>query len=204
MLIGHVAIALAGKRMRPSVPLAALLAATFGPDLIEITLLTFERWRNLPTSLGSHSIPAVAFGASVVAAAYWRWRGDSRGAVLLFAIYASHWAADLLTGTSKPTWLGGPRVGFALYHRPALDFVIESGMLLGVWLLVWPALERRRWPRAVRMVAPIALVLAQLIFNASKGLLGVPSIKGAVSSAPGRGDASSAAITRGDGERGPT
>jgi hypothetical protein len=196
MFIGHVAIALAGKRVRQSVPLGALLAATFGPDVIEITLLVLERWENLPTSLGSHSIPAVAFGAAVVGAAYWLRRDDGRGGALLCGIYASHWAADLLTGTAKPTWLGGPRLGLSLYDHPTIDFLLESGLLLGAWVLLWPAPGTRHRPRAVQMAAPIALVVLQLAFNASERLFGVRSIKGAVSGAHGRGDAFFAAIGR--------
>jgi hypothetical protein len=202
MFIGHVAIALAAKRVRQSVPLAALLAASFGPDVIEITLLVLERWRNLPTSLGSHSIPAVALGGAVFGAGYWLRREDGRGGALLFGVYASHWAADLLTGSGKPTWLGGPKLGLSLYDYPALDFVVESGMMLVAWLLFWPGGDRRPRPRTVRMAAPIALVLVQLAFNAAEWLFGVRSIKGAVSGAPGRGDASSAAISRTAGRRG--
>jgi hypothetical protein len=196
MFIGHVAIALAAKRVRQSVPLAALLAATFGPDVIEITLLVLERWRNLPTSLGSHSIPAVVLGAAVVGGAYWHWWKDWRGGAVLSGVYASHWVADLLTGGAKPTWLGGPRLGLSLYDHPTIDFVIESGLLLGAWLLLWPARERRFRLRAVQMVAPIALVLLQLVFNASEVLFGVRAIKGAVSGAHGGRDAFSAAIGR--------
>ena len=198
MFIGHVAIALAAKRVRRSVPLAALIAATFGPDVIEITLLGLERWRNLPTSLGSHSIPAVALGAAFVGGAYWLWRHDGRGGALLCGVYASHWAADLLTGTSKPTWLGGPRLGLSLYDRPVIDFVVESGLLLAAWVFLWLGGRTRRRPRAVDLAAPIALVLIQLVFNASERLFGVRSIKGAVSSARGGGDAFSAAICRAD------
>jgi hypothetical protein len=202
MFIGHVAVALAAKRVRTAVPLAALIAATFGPDVIEITLLGLERWRNLPTSLGSHSIPAVALGAAAVGGAYWLWRQDARGGALLCGVYASHWAADLLTGTAKPTWLGGPKLGLSLYDRPVIDFVVESGLLLAAWLFFWLGGHTRRRPRAVDLAAPIALVLIQLVFNASERLLGVRSIKGAVSGARARGDAFSAASCRTDRESG--
>jgi hypothetical protein len=194
MFIGHVAIALAGKRVRESVPLAALLVATFGPDVIEITLLAIERWQNMPTSLGSHSIPAVALGAAVVGAAYWLRRDDGRGGALLCAIYASHWAADLLTGSAKPTWLGGPRLGLSLYDHPTIDFFIESALLLGAWVFFWPARDSRYRPRAIQIAALIALVVLQLVFNASERLFGVRGIKGVISGAHGRGNAFFAAI----------
>jgi hypothetical protein len=197
MFIGHTAIALAAKRARPSVPLPALLAAAYGPDVIEITLLALWRGAKVPAAFGSHSIPAVALGAVVVAVAFWIWRRDILGATLLAVTYGSHWAADLLTGSGKPTWDGGPHVGLALYEYPALDFAVESGLLLAVWILCWPA-RRRSKPRAVLVAAPVALLLVQMVFNASDWLFGVRSVKGAVSSARDRGDAFSAAISRTD------
>ncbi|MDQ3949699.1 MAG: hypothetical protein M3282_05085 [Gemmatimonadota bacterium] len=199
MFIGHTAIALAAKRARPAVPLAALIAAAYGPDVIEVTLLALSRWAHVRAAFGSHSIPSVALGAAVVAAAYWTWRRDGLGAALLATTYASHWAADLFTGSGKPTWAGGPTLGLSLYERPALDFVVESGLLLAAWLFFWPAGDRRRRPRAVHVAAPIALVLVQLVFNASERLFGVRGIKDAVSGARDRGDAFSAAISRTDG-----
>jgi hypothetical protein len=193
VFIGHAAIALAAKRARPSVPLAALIAAAYGPDVIEVTLLALWRWAKVQAAFGSHSIPAVALGAAVVAASYAIWRRDALGAGLLALTYASHWSADLFTGTGKPTWGGGPTLGLALYEHPVLDFVVESGLLIGAWVLLWPARDRRRQQPALYLAAPIALVLFQLAFNASERLFGFQSIKGAISGARGHDDAFSAA-----------
>ena len=201
MFIGHTAIALAAKRARPSVPLGVLIAATYGPDVIEVTLLALWRWARFQAAFGSHSIPSVALGAAVVASAYWMWRRDVAGSALLAATYVSHWGADLFTGTAKPTWGGGPTLGLSLYDHPVLDFVVESALLLAAWLLFWPARDRRRRPRAAHLAGPVALMLVQLVFNASERLFGVRSIKDAVSGAHARGDAFSAAISRGDGPR---
>ena len=194
MLIGHTAVALAAKRARPSIPLAALIAAGYGPDVIEITLLALWRWAKVQAAFGSHSIPSVALGASVVAIVYGIWRRDALGAALLSITYASHWAADLFTGTGKPTWGGGPTLGLSLYEHPILDFVIESALLLGAWLLLWPARDRRRNAPFARAAAPVGLLLVQLAFNVAEPLFGLRSLKGAVSSAPDRVDASSAAV----------
>jgi hypothetical protein len=194
VFIGHTAIALAAKRARPSIPLPALIAATYGPDVIEITLLALWRWARVQAAFGSHSIPSVAFGSAVAAAAYWVWRRDAAGASVVAATYASHWVADLFTGSGKPTWGGGPTLGLSLYEHPALDFIVESGLLIAAWLFLWPARDRRRRPRPVHMAAPIGLVLVQLVFNASDRLFDVRSIKGAVSGARDRGNAFSAGI----------
>lgn len=198
MFIGHTAIALAAKRVRPSVPLAALIAATYGPDVIEITLLALLRWAHVPAVFGSHSVPAVALGAAVVAVAYWTWRRDAAGGALLAATYASHWGADLFTGRAKPTWGGGPTLGLSLYDHPALDFAVESGLLLAAWLFLWPASDRRRRGPALRVAGPVALLLVQLVFNASEWLFGVRSIKDVISSARDHGAAFSAAIKGAD------
>ena len=194
MFIGHTAIALGVKRVRPAIPLPALVAAAYGPDVIEITLLALWRWANVPAAFGSHSIPSVVLGATAVAAAYWLWRRDWAGASLLAGTYASHWVADLFTGSGKPTWGGGPTLGLSLYEHPALDFAVESALLLGAWLFLWPARDRRRG--GIYVGAPIALLLFQLVFNVSERLFGVRSVKDAVSSAPARRDAFSGATNR--------
>jgi hypothetical protein len=199
VFIGHTAIALAAKCARPSIPLAALIAATYGPDVIEITLLALWRWARVQATFGSHSIPSVALGAVFVGAAYWIWRRDAAGATILAATYASHWPADLFTGSDKPTWGGGPTLGLSLYEHPVLDFAVESGLLLAAWLVLWPARDRRLRSRTVYRAGAFALVLVQLAFNASEWLFGVRSVKGAVSGARGRDDAFSAAVSRTDG-----
>ncbi len=180
MFIGHTAVALAAKRARPSVPLTALIAATYGPDVIEITLLALWRWARMPASFGSHSIPAVVLGAAFVGVAYWVWRRDAAGSALLTSTYASHWVADLFTGTRKPTWVGGPSLGLELYDYPPIDFVIEAALFLAAWFLLWPARDRRRRRRAIRVVLPITVLLLQVGFNGARRLFGITSLKGAV------------------------
>ena len=199
MFIGHTAAALAAKRARPSVPLAALTAAAYGADVIEITLLALWRWAKVPAAFGSHSIPSVTCGAVIVGVVYWMWRRDIAGGALLAATYASHWAADLLTGTGKPTWVGGPVLGLSLYDRPLMDFAVEAALFLAAWVWLWPARDRRRRPRAIRLGAPIALVLLQLGFNVSRPLFGLRSLKSAVSAADLRGDGSREPIVRRQG-----
>ena len=181
MFIGHTAFALAAKRSRPSVPLVALLAAAYGPDVIEITLLALWRWAKLQAAFGSHSIPAVVLGATVVGAVYWIWRRDAAGAALLTATYCSHWFADLFTGSGKPTWGGGPTVGLQLYDHPPIDFVLEASLFLLAWFLLWPARDRRRRPRALMIGIPAFLLLLQLSFNAATRWFGFQSLKGTVS-----------------------
>jgi len=194
VFIGHTAFALAAKRARPSIPLAALIAVTYAPDVIEITLLALWRWAKMPAAFGSHSIPSVALGAAVVGAAYWIWRRDSLGAALLTATYASHWVADLFTGTRKPTWVGGPTLGLELYEHPPVDFALEAFVFLFAWLVFWPAGERRRRPRAIRLGVPVGLLLLQIAFNGAKRWFGIQSFKGAVSAAGVRGDPRDARI----------
>jgi hypothetical protein len=181
VFIGHTAVALAIKRVRPSVPLWALVAAAYGPDVIEITLLLLWRWGRVTAAFGSHSIPSIALGAMVVGVAYWIWRREVTGSVLLGEAYASHWVADLFTGTGKPTWGGGPSIGLELYEHPPIDFLVESALLIAAWALLWPAGDRRRRRRrALDVAVPAGLLLLQLTFNAAERLFGVRSLKGAL------------------------
>jgi hypothetical protein len=82
--------------------------------------------------------------------------------------------------------------------------VVEAGLFVAAWVFLWPARDRRRRRRALDFAVPAALLLLQLTFNASQRLLGIRSLKGAVT--PARttqrdGDAAVARIV-GNGESG--
>ncbi len=99
----------------------------------------------------SHSLISVAIGATTVALGYWlvtRQRGD---AVVLWLLYASHWAADFITG-SKPTWPGGPTVGLVLYDRALWDCVLECLVIVGCWSVYRRSFSERAKRSALMVV----------------------------------------------------
>lgn len=181
MYAGHIGIALAAKRVRPDVPLWALVAAAQGCDWVNVVAWAAghpdpasSRWLVVggwTAQMVSHSVPAVLGLAILVAAARAVVARDGRGAALLAGVTISHVLADYVTSV-KPTWPGGPRIGLALYAHPAADFVVEMAVVAGGWFLYLRALpslppRARGVPRAAWLMLG-ALAALQLVADASR------------------------------------
>ena len=93
------------RRYGRGIPLALLVPVAFAPDWIE----WFARRRSGHDNRElSHSLVSVAIGATLVALGLLaRARGSAATRSCVWLLYASHWAADFITGL-KPTWPGGP------------------------------------------------------------------------------------------------
>jgi hypothetical protein len=159
--VGHAALALLVKHRAPRLPLTLLIPASFGPDWVQ---WVFEAAGHENRQL-SHSLVAVFIGAIGLALLYGRVASASRDeALLLAALWASHWPADLITGI-KPTWPGGPDIGLNVYERPLLDALIETVVVIGCWMLYrrsLPQTSRRRWGP---LLIPAALIAVQVTFD---------------------------------------
>ena len=153
---GHVGIALAGKGFRKTIPLWVLIIATQLPDWADAAVCS-AGVSSPPSEMLSHSIPAIAVLAVVMAAVYYAAQRDGASSLLVAIIVASHMLADFLTGL-KPTWPGGPHIGLQLYQRPAIDFVVESVIIVIGWLIY-----RRSLPEGRRTSAPAFLILASVL-----------------------------------------
>ena len=170
MFTGHLALALLARASAPGVrsrvALPALVAAAYAPDWLELPF-RMAAWPRPLIALWTHSLLSVCLGAALAAAAWWVFRRDGRGAALIGATYASHWPADLLTGTHKPTWPNGPTFGLNLYQHSAVDLALEAGLLLLAW-----ALFTRRLSVAplVRVAAPATLLVLQAAFSYQRQL----------------------------------
>lgn len=153
---GHVGIALAGKGARQTIPLWLLLLATQLPDWTDAAVCA-AGIASPPPGMLSHSLPAVAAFGAFLAILYYAPTRDGRGSALIAMIVVSHTIADYVTGL-KPTWPGGPMVGLQLYQRPAIDFVIESAVIVAGW-----AIYRLSLPADRRSSNPVKLLLAALL-----------------------------------------
>lgn len=153
---GHVGIALAGKGYRATVPLWLLLIATQLPDWTD-AVACGAGIESPPSGMLSHSLPAVAVLAALLALIYFAVARDFEAAALVAAIVGSHAVADYVTGL-KPTWPGGPYIGLQLYQHPALDFVIEAAVIIIGWMVY-----RRSLPAERKNSNPINLLLFCLL-----------------------------------------
>ena len=162
MYIGHVGVALAGKRLRLSVGMLVLLVATYAPDWIDTGSCILGDYD--PRQMLSHSIPAVLILALVGFIVYTLITRDRVGGALIAAVIISHMMLDWITGT-KPTWPGGPTVGLELYTHPIADFFAE-GIVIAIGAIAYartlPA-RRRPWPDLTMMLG--ALLALQLTID---------------------------------------
>ncbi len=113
MFVGHLAVALGAKAAKPRVPLGALVAASFGLDLLwPVFLLAGAQWvlvepgNTAFTPLAFEHYPwthslvmALAWGGIAGFATSWRLKSAPAG-LLIGTIVVSHWVLDLVTHRS--------------------------------------------------------------------------------------------------------
>ncbi len=158
MYVGHAAIALALKAREPRIPIAVLVIAAFGPDWTEIALGLAFGGGHAAMWAYAHCIPGVVAGAALAGGTYaLLFRRPGVGYVGL--AWLLHWPADFLTAR-KPLFDLQHLVGLDLYHRPAVDFVLEGGLVLVCCLLYARAFAPQ--PRQRRWVAVMAALLLGL------------------------------------------
>lgn len=149
VFVGHLAAALVAKKVEPRLPLAALVAATFGLDLLwpaflwggletvrpqpGITAFTPIDFESYPWS---HSLAlALAWGA--VAAWITSRVGTARMALVMGALVVSHWVLDYVSHRPDlPLWPGGPKAGLGLWYSLPWTIVVE-GALLGLGIALY-------------------------------------------------------------------
>lgn len=162
MYTGHAGLALFARSRSQRLSLALLVAVAFAPDWIEWALGA-KRGAATRATMLSHSIVAVAVGATLAALLALAARRTRREAFTLFALYTSHWLVDFLTGR-KPTWPHGPTVGLALYDYPVLDFGMEA-LLCVVCSIAYLRSLPPGAGKIPRWSVPVGLVALQLAFN---------------------------------------
>jgi hypothetical protein len=165
---GHIGIALAGKGYRSTVPLWVLLIATQLPDWADAAACSFGSG-SPPSEMLSHSLPAVAVLATVVALLYYAAARDLAGSTLAGTIVVSHMVADYVTGF-KPTWPGGPFIGLEVYRHPAVDFGIEALVIVLGWMIYRRSLAPDRRNSSPVNVMLFSLLLLQLAASISFSL----------------------------------
>lgn len=149
MFVGHLAVALAAKHTTPKTPLAWLIGASFGLDLLWPILLLAGVERvaidpgntaftplNFESYPWSHSLLMVAGWAVIVGLAAFGRLKSAGGAVMVGALVLSHWVLDMITHRPDlPLWPDGPLVGLGLWNSVAGTLVLEGALLaLGVTL----------------------------------------------------------------------
>ena len=153
--------------MRREVSLLVLLVATYAPDWIDGGLCVVGAYD--PRGMLSHSFPAIALMAAVVLTTFRIRMRDLVSALVVCAVVMSHMVLDWITGY-KPTWPGGPMIGFRLYDHPAWNLVLETLVILAGVFLYRRSLPRRARPW-IDLAAMAGLLIAmQIVITIAKAL----------------------------------
>lgn len=160
MLIGHLGVGLAAKKLDSRIPLWLLLVATVFVDLINCVFLFtgvevirvapgFTKW--VPLELVSipysHSLVmqllwAVLFSIGVVIFAHRKQiENATRATLILGALVVGHYFCDALVHVPDlALWPGSMKVGLGLWNYPVISNTIEIGIFVSGLLLYLSAL----------------------------------------------------------------
>ena len=127
MLVGHCAVAFAGKRIEPQLSLGTLMAGAVLADLLGFVflLLGIEHWKFNPGQRGiyaadldnvawSHGLFPDILWAALLGGGYYLWRRQERAAWILAAAVVSHWVLDF--ASHRPDMPLGPGFSLSLIH----------------------------------------------------------------------------------------
>jgi len=173
MLVGHSAIALAGKRLEPRLSLGILMAAAFLADLLGIVLvlLGVEHWTfnlggagvnavDLDSIAWSHGLVPDVLWAGLLSGGYFLWRRHVRGAWVLFAAVLSHWILDFVS--HKPDMPIAPgmsgRYGLGLWTSLPATLLVE-GLLWLIAVAVYVRATRASKRTGVYIFWPVIILL---------------------------------------------
>ena len=144
MLVGHVAVGLAGKRVAPQVSLGTLVLATLLSDLlwcvfliagIEHTEIVRRGTRLMNSSVVSQIafshglVPDLLWGA-LLAAAVFAFSRNGKAACLVGAAVVSHWVLDFASHNPDMPLAPGLRqvFGLGLWNSIPATLVVEGGL----------------------------------------------------------------------------
>jgi membrane-bound metal-dependent hydrolase YbcI (DUF457 family) len=146
MLVGHLAVGFAAKRVEPKISLGTLVLAAMFADflwcifmILGIEHVRFKIGKGAANYLEaskiavSHSLLMDSIWAALFAAAYWLRRHYVRGACVVFVAVLSHWLLDFVS--HRPDMPLAP--GLARYYGLGLWTSIPATIVVegGFWLL---------------------------------------------------------------------
>jgi hypothetical protein len=142
MFVGHLAVALAAKRVEPRAPLGSLVGAAFALDLLwpvlllaRIEMVRIDPGNTAFTPLAfddypwSHSLSMSVVWAIVVGRISAAVLKRTRAGLIVGLSVLSHWVLDFITHRPDlPLWPGGPKVGLGLWNSIPWTIVVEGAL----------------------------------------------------------------------------
>jgi len=191
MHVGHFAAGFIGKRIEPQLSVGTLVLASVLADLLsglfvfvgleEVNLTTGRGAANYfePINIAlSHSLLALVLWGALFGGAYFAWRRNLRGAILIFALVVAHWFLDVIA--HKPVMPLAPgttwKFGLGLWTNIPATLVVEGG--LWVLAVVFYLCGTRAKNRLAFFVFwPVVLLLTLLWYN---NIAGAPPPEGRI------------------------
>ena len=149
MFVGHLAVSLSAKAVEPRAPLSALVAASFGLDLlwpmlvlIGVETVSIDPGNTVFTPLAfdsypwSHSLLMACIWGAIAAGIAYAARKTPRVALIVGAVVVSHWILDFVTHRPDlPLWPEGPMFGLGLWNSIPATLIVEGGFfIVAIWL----------------------------------------------------------------------
>src|SRR5690349_1331884 len=178
MLVGHVAVGLAAKRVEPSVSIGTTVTAAMLADLLWCLFWAtgLEQVRIAPAlGAANYFIPErVDLSHSLAMDVVWAalfgllsaWRSGRRAAWLLVAVVLSHWALDAVSWRPfLPLAPGLPeRIGLGLWASIPATLIVEGGAWIAA-LVVYARTTCARSRAGVYAFWPAAVILTIIWYN---------------------------------------
>jgi hypothetical protein len=145
MFLGHFGLALAAKKVVPSVSLGTLCVAGQFLDILWPVFLT-AGWERVKVDPGntvvtpfdflhypwSHSLAMAALWAGLFAGGHFAFRRNLKAAGILAALVLSHWLLDFITHRPDlPLYPGGAKVGLGLWNNLHASLIVELVLFAG-------------------------------------------------------------------------
>jgi hypothetical protein len=157
MFIGHIATALAAKKLDAQPSLGTYLFAAALPDVFFSALLvagketvaiapghTAMMPMAFPHYPYSHSLAGTLLAGLLLAAIYWSWRRRAVSAAILLGLVIGHWVLDVVSHVpDMPVGFSGPLLGLGLWRSVAATFAVE-GTLFVVGVALYLSATRAR------------------------------------------------------------
>jgi hypothetical protein len=185
MLVGHFAVAFAGKRIEPSLSLGTLALASMFADIlwpvfsiagIEYVANKPGDWRNNVFDMAfSHSLLLDTIWAALFAGVYFLWsqyrrrEHSARASLLLFAAVLSHWFLDSVS--HKHAIAPGSRAhfGLGLWNHYYATIIVEGGFWLFAIILYVRATRPKNRAGVYAFWPAVAFLTYVWIANIRKG-----------------------------------
>jgi hypothetical protein len=179
MHVGHFAAGFIGKRIETEVSLGTLVLASVLADLLSGLFVYVDLEQvNITTGRGaanyfepvniafSHSLLMLVLWGALFAGAYYVWRRNLRGAIILFCLVVAHWFLDVIA--HKPIMPLAPgsnaRVGLGLWTNIPATLIVEGGLwVLAIVLYLRGTKAKNRL--AFFVFWPVVLLLTLLAWN---------------------------------------